>query len=290
MLTDEQRKGLLSHADDMEACGWKDDAAWLRELLAASAAPAEAREAVDKRELPPLPASYEINWPELHSHALGCGVEDRGINTRYEAAEYGWETGVDRAVECVPEEIFTAEQMREYARAALATAPTRPTDDALWDQTLRERDNYHDWADKLANAIAARFNVDIGEHSNVNNPWREALEAIENVGATAPTMSEGARKTIPRKATPEMLEAFKSAYRQGSIWADRIEYALAEMLKAVPDHPASEPLTNAARDVLAERARCIDACEAVRNDSTAPEWSCAIDACIERIDRAGEKS
>lgn len=83
----------------------------------------QAAQAADAgRELPPLPPPYEIEWPELHSQALGCGVEDRNIRDRYEAAEYGWQDGVDKAVERVPEEIFTAEQMREYARAALARA------------------------------------------------------------------------------------------------------------------------------------------------------------------------
>jgi hypothetical protein len=73
-------------------------------------------------DLPPLPAPLEIDWPELHSQALGCGVEDRNIRDRYEAAEYGWQDGVDRAVERVPEEIFTADQMREYALSAVARA------------------------------------------------------------------------------------------------------------------------------------------------------------------------
>lgn len=54
----------------------------------------------------------------------------------------------------------------------------RPTDDQLWDQTIRDRDTYHEWADKLAEAIAAYFGVDIGEHSNQNCPWAEALEAV----------------------------------------------------------------------------------------------------------------
>jgi hypothetical protein len=78
------------------------------------------REAAVEAELPPLPTPLEIDWPELHSHALGCGVEDRNIRDRYEAAEYGWQDGVDKAAERVPEEIFTAEQMRDYARAALS--------------------------------------------------------------------------------------------------------------------------------------------------------------------------
>lgn len=72
--------------------------------------------------LPPLPEPFEVDWPELHSQALGSGVEDRGIRDRYEAAEYGWQDGVDKAAERVPEEIFTADQMREYALAAVARA------------------------------------------------------------------------------------------------------------------------------------------------------------------------
>ena len=99
----------------------------------------------------------------------------------------------------IPAELHpnTAKLVRRFARALankLLSAQRKygysnnwTTDDELWDQTLRERDNYQEWADKLANAIAAHLNVDIGEHSNVNNPWREALEAIENASpASAP--------------------------------------------------------------------------------------------------------
>lgn len=55
----------------------------------------------------------------------------------------------------------------------------RPTDDQLWDQTLSERDHYHEVADKLANAIAEHFSIEIGEHSSANCPWDNALNAIE---------------------------------------------------------------------------------------------------------------
>jgi len=71
-------------------------------------------------ELPELPEPLEIIWPELNSHALGCGVEDRGIHDRYEAAEYGWQDGVDKAAECVPDDIYDAETLRSYALAAQA--------------------------------------------------------------------------------------------------------------------------------------------------------------------------
>lgn len=45
-------------------------------------------------------------------------------------------------------------------------------------KTIKERDNYHDAADQLANAIADHFGADIGEHSNVNCPWGNALECM----------------------------------------------------------------------------------------------------------------
>lgn len=37
--------------------------------------------------------------PQSHSQALGCGLEDRGITDRYQAAEYGFEKGAEAALE-----------------------------------------------------------------------------------------------------------------------------------------------------------------------------------------------
>jgi hypothetical protein len=71
------------------------------------------------------------------------------------------------------------------ASDAPATAAPRPSDDDLWDQTLQERDSYHEWADKLAAAIAEHFGIDIGEHSSANNPWSVALDTLESMPATA---------------------------------------------------------------------------------------------------------
>lgn len=76
---------------------------------------------------------------------------------------------------------------------ALPVFEMRPTDDRLWDQTIRDRDTYHEWADKLAEAIAKHFGAYIGEHSNMNCPWAEALEAIETAEpARAPVSQHGA--------------------------------------------------------------------------------------------------
>lgn len=43
---------------------------------------------------------------------------------------------------------------------------------------ISERDRNEEWADRLAAATAKHFGVDIGEHSNVNDPWANALEAF----------------------------------------------------------------------------------------------------------------
>jgi hypothetical protein len=76
--------------------------------------------AIHDNELPPLlelPDPLEIDWPALNRVALGCGIEDRGIRDRYEAAEYGWEDGMHKTLECVPDRIYTEEMMQDYAKA-----------------------------------------------------------------------------------------------------------------------------------------------------------------------------
>lgn len=83
------------------------------------------------------------------------------------------------------------------ASATIQAAP-RPTDDELWDATLRDRDAYHEWADKLADGIATHFGADIGEHSNQNLPWAEALEVIESAATIQePVMVAEPSCTLP---------------------------------------------------------------------------------------------
>ncbi len=49
-------------------------------------------------------------------------------------------------------------------------------------QAIDERDEYHDMADRLAQAIADHLMVAIGEHSSGNCPWMRALDEIQNAG------------------------------------------------------------------------------------------------------------
>lgn len=55
---------------------------------------------------------------------------------------------------------------------------------------INERDNYHDWADRLANAIAAHVGEDIGEHTSANSPWANALELIDAETEELPANSD----------------------------------------------------------------------------------------------------
>ena len=110
---------------------------------------------------------------------------------------------------------------------AAAPAEARPTDDALWDQTLRERDEYHETADKLAAAIAKYLGVDIGEHSNLNCPWDQALDAIENARPVVPADAGEAvahvvaalRKLVHLKSLKDGADRCVPGYIE-----DRIEY------------------------------------------------------------------
>lgn len=105
--------------------------------------------------------------------------------------------------------VFDEQQMetyaKDYARAVLAAATpaARPTDDRLWDETLRDRDAYHEWADKLAEAIAKHFGADIGEHSNQNCPWTEALEVIEGAAPAVQQPAEGGWISVAERLPKE---------------------------------------------------------------------------------------
>lgn len=83
----------------------------------------------------------------------------------------------------------------------------RPSDDDMWDQTLTERDNYHEAADDLTAAIAKHFGQDFGEHSNLNCPWDNALGYM----ADAPQPPGG-------PVTREEAEKFLVAYH-AEVWA-----------------------------------------------------------------------
>ncbi len=44
------------------------------------------------------------HFPEYHSQAMGCGLEDRQITDRYEAMAHGWACAVERISEWIQNE------------------------------------------------------------------------------------------------------------------------------------------------------------------------------------------
>ncbi len=80
----------------------------------------------------------------------------------------------------------TAEQERDAALARVAELERKlRNEENAHTTTIEQRDNAEHWADQLANAIAERFGVDIGEHSNLNCPWNEALVWMQQPPAQA---------------------------------------------------------------------------------------------------------
>jgi hypothetical protein len=86
------------------------------------------------------------------------------------------------------------------AKGDAPTQPTpRPTDDELWDQTLKERDDAQEMADDIAAQIAAITGVEIGEHSNLNEPWRNAMLAADDF------IANQLRELVAPKTSPEVI-------------------------------------------------------------------------------------
>ena len=71
-----------------------------------------------------------------------------------------------KTVEAMEAQILNLVRERDEARAEVAAD----------EQIIAQRDSYHEWADKLAHAIGG---LDVGEHSNINNPWQNAIEMAE---------------------------------------------------------------------------------------------------------------
>ncbi|SCX40594.1 hypothetical protein [Nitrosospira sp. Nsp1] len=133
-------------------------------------------------------------------------------------------------------------------------APTPPAPEAEQDLTrlIDEQDRAEYWADKLANAISERFWIEIGEHSNLNSPWQNALEAIERPDFESEPIAWAAHDT-------EEGFNFISAFRD--LVNEHINDAIADEICSLPyrliplyTHPANDKLRKAAGAEFTEHA------------------------------------
>lgn len=68
----------------------------------------------------------------------------------------------------------------EYREARKGVAPIQtPRECRSCDQLMTERDNAEEQADKLADCVVGLLGIEIGEHSNMNEPWQNAIDAAE---------------------------------------------------------------------------------------------------------------
>jgi hypothetical protein len=166
---------------------------------------------MNNTELPPLPECW----------SAGSYREDFAVYTADQMRDYamaalasqaskgagvpeGWRVAIDGLMDFAPSNRGPLSGMTrggDYVRKAdvieaLAycvpspaqaqpVASQRPSDDDLWDQTLRERDYNAEMADKLASAIGDHLGRDIGEHSSGHCPWLAALEMLNEAQPVA---------------------------------------------------------------------------------------------------------
>lgn len=96
---------------------------------------------------------------ESNVHIFPCDFERMKESETY-ATCYSLPVGSPDKGETIP--LFTESQAKELAN----------------EQIMAERDSYHEMADKLAERIAEIEGLEIGEHSNCNCPWRNALQGV----------------------------------------------------------------------------------------------------------------
>ena len=79
------------------------------------------------------------------------------------------------------EEVTDAEVDKAWNRfeAALYAPEGDTPEDRVLSQTIDQRDRYQEVADELADHIARITGTELGEHSSVNCPWQNAIDAAE---------------------------------------------------------------------------------------------------------------
>lgn len=108
-------------------------------------------------------------------------------------------------------------------------------------EEIEQRDLYHEWADKLAAAIADHTGSDIGEHSNLNNPWARAIEALEASQDLSPTTTAACLANAKALVPGEAGDLSNSSHRAFILGAEAADADWELEAESDDPHPDSCP-------------------------------------------------
>lgn len=99
--------------------------------------------------------------------------------------------------------------------------------DQAWRDTeigalIADRDRCEDWADRLADVIASYTGADIGEHTSANNPWANAIEALEAAESADEQSIAAATEEMQRQYELDLGTLQEDHDRLRAAWADVI--------------------------------------------------------------------
>ncbi len=101
-------------------------------------------------------------------------------------------------------EIASLRAQLDEARARVAKLEKElEVEDHSHEQTVEDRDVAEDWADKLVERVEQLLDVDCGEHSNLNSPWKEACDYLD--GAIANLAKPSSADEARRKAIEDAV-------------------------------------------------------------------------------------
>jgi hypothetical protein len=232
------------------------------------AAPPQAPAAVQgERILPQIRDSLEIMLASavtlgseyVEGYQIKTGALHRIIGLMQEA---GYSVTVPLPSPPQAAQEAAAQVERDFTRQVMAQRDSLA--DAL-DETLRERDNYCEWADKLADAIAEELDVDIGEHSSGNNPWLRALEALDEArNCTCHPDDNPPRPCARQYALNECRQAAQQAEAApaqpaNTLLESHLNYTASHLPKeaAQPSALTDEQILDAARDSMGAEWHCV---------------------------------
>lgn len=100
-------------------------------------------------------------------------------------------------------------------------------------EIIEERDDFHAWADRLAEAIAQATGVDIGEHSNQNHPWANAIDAVQSLARQEP----GAPPRAADLPAGSINQITATIHRDSPLWEVAAERARQDARWGEQNHP-----------------------------------------------------